>query len=231
MRLAAACAALIRPVASAARLRLASGATRVLPAGRAALLLPAACAAFLLLAAAAQAQDRPLLQPSRDVTVTYQVDGAAVSSVPGGIDGPLRVSWDSARQRLRADAASRPQAILVDLPHRTATVLDSTMRAAVALPVRERDLQPLTLAGARMTRRGEDKVAGLACTVWDVQSARGTGTVCVTADGVPLRADGAVDGRRGSFTAASVVYGAVAPGLFAPPPGYFNLNIPKPGVP
>lgn len=230
MRLAAACAALLRLVSPAARLRLASGATRVLPAARAAFLFPVACAAFLL-PAAARAQDRPLLQPSRDVTVTYQVDGAAASSIPGGLDGPLRVSWDSARQRLRADAASRPQAILVDLPHRTATVLDSTMRAAVALPVRERDLQPLTLGGARMTRRGQDKVAGLACTVWDVQSGRGTGTICVTADGVPLRADGAVDGRRGSFAAASVVYGAVAPGLFAPPPGYFNLNIPKPGAP
>ena len=221
MRIAAACSV---PVLRAAR----SVLTR--PAAFAAVVLPAACAA-LALPAAALAQERPLLQPSRDVTVTYRVDGAAASSIPGGIDGPLQVSWDSARQRLRAESASRPQVILVDLPKRTATLLDSTMRAAVALPVRERDLQPLTLSGARMTRRGEDKVAGLACTVWDVQSGRGTGTICVTADGVPLRADGAVDGRRGSFTADRVVYGPVAPGLFAPPPGYFNLNIPKPGAP
>ena len=99
------------------------------------------------------------------------------------------------------------------------------MRAAVALPVQERDLQPLTLNGARLTRRGLGSIAGLPCTNWDVQSKRGAGTVCLTADGVALRADGAVDGRRGSFTATSVRYGEVAPGLFMAPPGYFTLDI------
>ncbi len=175
----------------------------------------------------AAAQDRPLVQPSRDVTVTYRVEGAAASVIPGGIDGPLRLSWDAARQRLRAEAEGRPQAVLVDLPNRTATLLDDTMRAVVALPVRERDLQPLTLNGARLTRRGQDSVAGLACTNWDVQASRGAGTVCLTADGVALRAEGAVDGRRGSFTATGVRYGGVEPGLFAVPPGYFSLNIPN----
>lgn len=175
---------------------------------------------------AGAAQDRPLVQPSRDVTVTYRVEGAAASVIPGGIDGPLRLSWDAARQRLRAEAEGRPQAVLVDLPNRTATLLDDTMRAVVALPVRERDLQPLTLGGARLTRRGQDSVAGRACTTWDVQASRGAGTVCLTEDGVALRAEGAVDGRHGSFTATSVRYGSVGPGLFAVPPGYFSLNIP-----
>jgi len=184
-------------------------------------------AALLACCGTAAAQDRPLVQPTRDVTVTYRVEDAAASVIPGGIDGPLRLSWDAARQRLRAEAEGRPQAVLVDLPNRTATLLDDTMRAVVALPVRERDLQPLTLNGARLTRRGQDSVAGLACTTWDVQASRGAGTVCLTADGVALRAEGAVDGRRGSFTATSVRYGGVGPGLFAVPPGYFSLNIPN----
>ena len=189
---------------------------------------PVAClSALVLLAAAgtAMAQDRPLLQPSRDVTVTYRVEGAASSAIPGGIDGPLRLSWDAAHQRLRAEAEGRPQAVLVDLPNHTATMLDDVMHAAVALPVRERDLQPLTLAGARLTRRGAGNVAGMACTNWDVESRRGAGTVCMTGDGVALRADGAVDGRKGSFTATSVRYGDVAPRLFTAPPGYFALDL------
>ena len=189
---------------------------------------PAAClSALVLLAAAgpAMAQDRPLLQPSRDVTVTYRVEGAAASAIPGGIDGPLRLSWDAAHQRLRAEAEGRPQAVLVDLPNHTATMLDDVMHATVALPVRERDLQPLTLAGARLTRRGAGSVAGMACTNWDVESRRGAGTVCMTGDGVALRADGAVDGRKGSFTATNVRYGNVAPRLFTAPPGYFALDL------
>ena len=181
--------------------------------------------ALLAAAGTAAAQDRPLLQPSRDVTVTYRVEGAAMSAIPGGIDGPLRLSWDAAHQRLRAEAEGRPQAVLVDLPNHTATMLDDTMRAAIALPVRERDLQPLTLAGARLTRRGPGNVAGMACTNWDVESHRGAGTVCLTADGVALRADGAVDGHKGSFTATTVRYGEVSPGLFKAPPGYLALDL------
>lgn len=192
-------------------------------------MMPSALALSLLalLAAAgtAAAQDRPMLQPSRDVVITYRVEGAAASAIPGGIDGPLRLSWDAAHQRLRAEAEGRPQAVLVDLPNHTATMLDDAMRAAVALPVRERDLQPLTLAGARLTRRGTGNVAGMACTNWDVESHRGAGTVCLTADGVALRADGAVDGRKGSFIATSVRYGEVAPGLFTAPSGYFALDL------
>lgn len=188
---------------------------------------PAVCLSVLALLAAAGtavAQDRPLLQPSRDVTVTYRIEGAAASAIPGGIDGPLRLSWDAAHQRLRAEAEGRPQAVLVDLPNHTATMLDGVMRAAIALPVRDRDLQPLTLAGAQLTRRGAGNVAGMACTNWDVESHRGTGTVCLTADGVALRADGAVDGHKGSFTATSVRYGEVAPKLFTAPPGYLALD-------
>jgi len=181
--------------------------------------------ALLAAASSAVAQDRPMLQPSRDVTITYRVEGAAASAIPGGIDGPLRLSWDAAHQRLRAEAEGHPQAVLVDLPNHTATMLDNAMRAAVALPVRERDLQPLTLAGTRLTRRGAGNVAGMACTNWDVESHRGAGTVCLTADGVALRADGAVDGHKGSFTATSVRYGEVAPGLFTAPPGYFALDL------
>ncbi len=181
--------------------------------------------ALVAAAGTASAQDRPLLQPSRDVTVTYRVEGAAASAIPGGIDGPLRLSWDAAHQRLRAEAEGRPQAVLLDLPNHTATMLDDVTRAAVALPVRERDLQPLTLAGAQLIRRGAGNVAGMACTNWDVDSKRGAGTVCLTADGVALRADGAVDGQKGSFTATSVRYGEVAPRLFTTPPGYFALDL------
>lgn len=185
---------------------------------------PTGVAAILLLPAGAMAQPRPLVQPTRDVTVTYQVDGAARQAIPGGIDGPLRLSWDAAGQRLRADSPSRPQAVIVDLPKRTATVLDPALRAALPLPVRERSLKALALDGVQLARRGPGSAAGLACTTWAVHAEHGDGTVCLTPDGVALRGEGTVDGRRGSFVATDVTYGAVAPDLFKVPGGYLSLS-------
>lgn len=172
-------------------------------------------------------EDRPLVQPSRDVAVTYRVEGAAASVVPGGIPGALRLSWDAAGQRLRAEPEGRTQTIIVNLRAHSAQLMDSILRSALTLPVQDGDLQPLTLDGARLTQRGTDTVAGLPCTTWAVQSRRGAGTVCFTADGVALRADGQVDGQHGAFTASSVSYGPQPDELFRVPAEYLQLSIPK----
>lgn len=177
-------------------------------------------------AGTASAEERPLIQPNRDVVVTYRVEGAAAAVVPGGIPGALRLSWDAEGQRLRAEPDGRTQAVIVDLRGRSAQVVDTLLRSALTLPVRHNDLQPLTLDGAQLTRRGTTVVAGLGCTIWDVQSARGAGSICLTADGVPLRAEGDVDGRRGTFTALTVRYGPVADALFQVPAGFMQLSLP-----
>lgn len=182
-------------------------------------------AATLLLALPAAAQDRPRTLPSRDVTAAYRVSGAAADAIPGGVPGALRLSWSAGAQALRVEAEGRPQSMLVDLRARTAIVLDGGVRTALVLPARERDMQALTLDGARMTRRGKDTVAGHACTVYDVQAGRGRGTLCVTDDGVPLRGDGTVNGKPGSFTATSVTYAPQPGELFQVPPGYARLDI------
>ena len=179
--------------------------------------------------APAMAQDQPRILPTRDVVATYRVQGAAVDAIPGGIPGTLRLSWNAAGQRLRIEADGRTQVLVVDLGSRSAQVMDSALRSAMAMRVREADLQPLTLEGARLTRRGQEVVAGLPCTAYAVASPRGKGTVCLTGDGVALRAAGEVDGRQGSFTAVSVGYGSLPPGLFQVPPGYFQLAMPDMG--
>ena len=177
----------------------------------------------------AAAQDRPLIQPSRDVSVAYRVEGAAASVVPGGIPNALLLSWDAAGQRLRAEPEGRTQAVIVDLRAHSAKILDTMLRSALTLPTRDSDFQPLTLEGARLTRRNEAVIAGLPCTNWAVQSSRGSGTVCLTADGVALRADGDVDGRHGVFTASRVSYGPVPDDLFRVPADFMQFSIPKLG--
>lgn len=192
-------------------------------------------AALLALAAVmagpALAQDRPVLQPTQDVAVTYQLDGAAADILPGGPAGSLKLFWDAAGRRMRLEAEGRPQVLLVDLGARRAQIVDSGLRSYVALPVGDAEMQAITLSGAQMIRRGTETIAGLPCATWAVQSPRGSGTVCVTADGVALRATGDVDRRRGGFTATEVRYAEQPERLFQVPAGYMSFSIPGLGRP
>lgn len=187
-------------------------------------------ATLLLLAGPALGQPAPRVLPSRDVSLVYQVGGAAGDAIPGGIPGAVRIAWSARLQSLRVEPEGRPQALLVDLAaapgHQRVEIVDSGLRTAMSIPVRSKDLEPLTLQDARLTRRGQSTVTGRPCTVYAVEARRGRGSLCLTEDGVTLRADGEVDGRRGSFTAVSVSYDPLPAGLFAVPPGYMRLALP-----
>ena len=191
-----------------------------------------AWAALLLLSGpmlqgGALAQTRPTLPPTRDLEVSYRAEGAAAEVVPGGRgDGQVRLMWSTSAQTLRLEADGRPQFLVLNLPKHEAHVIDTGLRSAVLLPVRPRDVDALTLQGATTTRRGEERIAGYGCTVWDVASSRGSGSVCITADGVPLRATGSYDGRQGSFIATSVSLAAQPAERFRVPAGYFSLDLP-----
>jgi hypothetical protein len=176
-----------------------------------------------LIATPALAQSAPRTQPSRDVMVVYRIEGEAARAIPGGLSGPVRLSWDAAGQRVRAEAEGRSQVALLDLRNHTATGYDTALRVALPMPIRPSDIQPLTLENARLTPRGRDVVAGIPCTVYAV-AGRSPGTVCLSADGVPLRGEGDIDRRPGSFTALSVAYGPLPPSLFTVPPGTMALD-------
>ena len=179
---------------------------------------------LVLLPTLAAAQPAPTLFPSRDVVARYQVDGEAAQLLPGGLPGPVTLSWDVATQRLRAEAQGRNQIAVLDLRAHTSEVFDTALRVALPMHMRLATMQALTLEGEHLQARGHDTVAGLACTVYAVEG-RTPGTVCVTADGIPLRGVGTVEGRPGRFVALSVAYASTAPDQFTPPPGYITLGI------
>lgn len=191
------------------------------PVALALLLLPA------LAVAQERAAERPPTLPSRDVAVTYQVSGAAAEALPGGAPGALRLAWDAAGQRLRVGADGRPQAAIVDLTEGSAVILDRGLHTALTLPLGARAADGIALSGAHFRRRGTEQVAGYACTDYAVQDQRGSGTLCLTADGVPLRGNGTWGGRPGRFVATQVDYGAQPDGLFRPPPGFVQLSLPR----
>lgn len=188
--------------------------------------MPALAATVVLAAQAVCAQPGVPTLPLHDVSVTYRLEGGLRDAVPGGLPETVRLQWDAAGRRLRVEPQGRNQVLIVSLGEPRAELLDTGLHGVVSLPVRAKDVEPLTLAGARLTRRGNATVAGLGCTEYDVSQPRGTGTVCLTADGVALRGAGTVDGRQGRFTAVQVAPGPVAESAFSVPPGYMRLAIP-----
>ena len=177
------------------------------------------------------AQERPPFPPARDVAVTYRVEDGA------GQPASARLAWSAALRMLRADAPAGAPASLggVPLPPGTWAVMD--LRAGRAFAAESRtglvlDLPQLAakaregeraLASARARRLGTDRIAGFTCTVWRLEpppsspGGRRPVRVCLTADGVPLRAQ--EEGRTARAEATAVAYGAQDAALFRRPDG------------
>ncbi|WP_133293092.1 hypothetical protein [Dankookia rubra] len=186
-------------------------------------------AATSFAALAAAAQERPPFSPTRDVAVTYRVENDKQPT-------NARLAWSAELRALRADLPAGTPASFggIPLPPGAWVVVD--LRAGRAFAADDRtglviDLPQLAvraqageraLAGARAHREGTSRVAGLPCTVWRLEPpARSPGRrsvrVCLTTDGVPLRAE--EEGRRARAEATSIVYGPQNATRFQPPQG------------
>jgi hypothetical protein len=182
--------------------------------------------ALLFLPAAAAAQ--PRLVPTQDVAVVYRIGGSAAQRIPGGAPEGVRVVWDAAGQRVRAEPVGLGTYAIADLGRRVTDIVFEAQHAYLELPIRGGDPQAL-LAGEHVTfaRRGTETLLGMACTDWVIHAEKVTGMGCVTADGVVLRAQGLFDGQSGSMTAISVDLNPQADSSFRPPKGFFRLALGK----
>jgi len=178
-------------------------------------------AALLLAAPPALAQDRPSLTPARDVAVTYRVAAE-------GQEGEVRMAWLAAQNLLRMDLPGGQGWMLVNLRDGSGFLAMEPMRALMALPPGASAHERLSASpNARFAREGEDRVAGTPCTNWRVEDQGEGGRLCITADGVVLRADGTR--RTGRMEAVAVAYGPQDPQRFRRPEGFREVQSPFAG--
>jgi hypothetical protein len=185
--------------------------------------LAAPVLAALLAALPAAAQTRPPSHPARDVAVTYLV------TLPGGgqqaDQATARMMYAAAGERMRVETRLLPfgGVVILDFARRVVSMVAPEQRRYLqtALPAGAAPNLPPDLAGARFQRGGQSRVAGLACTEWSTQGGSG----CVTADGVVLSAS--YDHPRVRILALQVEYGAQPAALFAPPPDFERLALPR----
>jgi hypothetical protein len=181
-----------------------------------------------LVALPAVAAAQPRLVPSHDVAVVYRVGGAAAERIPGGAPHGVRVVWDAAGQRVRAEPIGQGTYAIADLGRHVTDIVFAAQVSYLELPIRVGDPQTL-LAGENVTftRRGTERLLGLECTDWAIHAAKVEGAGCVTPDGIVLRAEGMFDGQSGSMTAVSVDPAPQPDSAFRPPKGFFRLALGK----
>lgn len=168
--------------------------------------------AGLLLAPMAARADMPVVQPTRDVDVTYRVP------VPGGTPVFLlqRLRWSAATRRQRVDLPSSGSWMVIDFANSRMALVRDASREVVDLPAPLSATQPG--GGAAFSRVGTDTVAGLPCTQWRTTDTRGQEALaCYTLDGVLLRA---AAGSRVMMEAVGVKFGQQDMSVFQLPAGY-----------
>jgi hypothetical protein len=174
---------------------------------------------WLSVAALSAFADQPRLRPSRDVNITY-------ISTAAGRDGrrlEQRVRWLAAAQTMRIDPPTTGLFVIIDYLARRMSVVREADRSVteMAAPDDMMGVADNTGAGGYV-RRGEDTVAGLACTDWETHDRDGRQAVlCITTDGVTLRAG--VDGRT-LVSAVSVQYAPQDPADFRVPADYAHRS-------
>jgi hypothetical protein len=166
----------------------------------------------------AHADEQPLLLPSRDVEITYDI------AQPPRPKVRERVRWLASEHLERVDGADRSTTIF-DRKRDEITLLVPANKTYRKLEGAAR--APLPEPGTVFQRGGEAVVAKQPCTEWSWSEDAEERTICVTVDGVLLRLT--VDGRT-VVEARAVHYGPQPSELFQVPPGYAPALAPE-GVP
>jgi hypothetical protein len=172
-----------------------------------------------LAALPALAQERPEIFPTRDVAVTYR------TSVEGQ-PAEMRMAWNAAQRLMRMEMPSGQGYLILDQQAGTGFMVMQPMRMIMETPAGQGEAARFAQASqtARFTREGSDRVANLPCTNWKIEDRGETGRVCITADGVTLRAQ--PGNGRGGLEALTVEFAAQDAARFVRPEGFRNVQIP-----
>lgn len=182
--------------------------------------------AMLVGAAPAQAQDRPTLLPVRDVVVEYLTSGI-IPGPAGELTNTVMVRYASDRDRLRVDGPYGRFYAIVDIDAERMLIVMPGQRIYATQPA-DRAIMAMFKAGNTAFRRiGAETVAGLRCTVYDAALNDRTGQVCLTDDGVLLRASIEDPDRHPELEAVRVTYTRQPERLFEIPPGFQKLDMPN----
>ena len=173
--------------------------------------------------APALAEDRPLVRPSRDVTVEYRSSGTPQGPA-AQTSHEVTMRFASKSGLIRIDGPNRRGYAILDINAGRMMVVMTERRMYMEQPAEPSMTAMFQAANTAFTRTGTDTVAGVACTTDDARINDRRGHVCLTDDGVLLRARSDDPDRRRELEAVTVTYGDQPAALFAPPAGFQKLD-------
>jgi hypothetical protein len=186
---------------------------------------------FVILAAFAVASPartwaQPLILPLRDVAVEYRSSGM-MPGPAGDLANTVMVRFTSDLGRLRIDGPYGRFYAILDIDAARLIVVMPEQRVYVDQPADPEMMAVFQATDTEFRRVGADVVAGLPCTAYDAAINDRTGQVCLTDDGVLLRARIAGLDHRPELDALSVTYARQPSRMFEVPAGYRRLNMPN----
>ncbi len=171
----------------------------------------------------AAAQDHPLMQPTRDVMVEYHVSGVAQGQQRSDT---VRMYFTDHGTKLRIEPVGQPGYSIMDRTAGRMIMVMTPQHAYMEIPYDPKRVMTFDDKDATFTRRGTDTVAGIGCTIYDTKRPDHAGQVCISDDGLLLRAKSDNPAQAGGgLEATSVAYGAQPANLFAPPPDFQKMDI------
>ncbi|HVY14478.1 MAG TPA: DUF4412 domain-containing protein [Rhodopila sp.] len=186
-------------------------------------------AVALLIACPVAALAQPLIQPTRDVVVTYRISGQGM--VPPGQPSveTIRIGFAAHAQRTYVEPVGQPYRMIADRASGHMTMIMLQQHMYMEMPYDQSKVMNFSTENAKFQRKGMKTIAGLSCTEYDVQSPRHNGTACLTDDGVLLQAEGQDANHDGSMEATVVSYGPIPDNAFAPPPDFQKMDMARMG--
>lgn len=174
----------------------------------------------------AAAQDHPtVMQPSRDVMVEYHVAGVTQGQHRSDT---VRMYFADRGTKLRIEPLGQPDYSIMDRTAGRMVIVMTQQHAYMEMPYDPKRVMTFEANGATFTRRGTDTVVGIGCTIYDTVRQNHSGQVCLSDDGLLLRAKSDDPARGGGgMEATRVAYGPQPAGLFAPPPDFQKMELPS----
>lgn len=180
--------------------------------------------AGLAIAAPAAAEEHPLLQPTSDVMVEYHVSGVTQGQHRSDT---VRMYFTDHGTKLRIEPVGQSAYSIMDRTAGRMIMVMTQQHAYMEMPYDPKRVMAFEGADETFTRIGTDTIAGIGCTIYDARRQDHSGKVCISDDGLILRAKSDNPAQAGGgLEATRVAYGPQPASLFAPPPDFLKMDVP-----
>lgn len=179
--------------------------------------------AALTAASPCLAEDRALFHPTRDVAVDYRSSGGARDQ---GGDHTATMHYTTNGNRMRWENPDGKGYMIMDGDNARMTIVMTAQHMYMDQPADPSKMPIFQGNVAHLVKTGTDTVSGLSCTVYEGEMNAHKGQVCLTDDGVLLRARSHDADDPHEMVAVKVTYGTQDASLFQPPPDFKKFEMP-----